>query len=125
MLRKKHKVAVATQDGRKVGEHFGSAKEFHVFTIDAGEVVGEEIRSNTAPCSHHDGGETGGCWDIVESLLFDVKVVISAGMGENAYVGILRRDVLPLVTEKVPIEQALRAYLRGELRENRDLLHPS
>jgi predicted Fe-Mo cluster-binding NifX family protein len=125
MISKKHKVALATQDGIKVGAHFGSAKEFRVFTIDAGEVVGEESRLNTAPCSHHEGGETGGCWDLIESLLFDVKVIISSGMGENAYVGILRRDILPLVTEEVPIEEALQAYLRGELRENRDLLHPS
>lgn len=125
MFRKKHKVAVATQDGRKVGRHFGSAKEFHIFTIDAGEVVNEEVRSNAEPCSHHEGGETGGCWDLVESLLYDVKVVICAGMGENAYVGILRRDILPLVTEEVPIERALQDYLRGELREDRDLVHPS
>ena len=125
MIRKKHKVAVATQDGIRVGAHFGSAKEFHVFTIDAGEVMEKESRSNTAPCSHHEGGETGGCWDLIENLLFDVKVIISSGMVENAYVGILRRDILPLVTEEVPIEQAVQAYLRGELRENRDLLHPS
>jgi predicted Fe-Mo cluster-binding NifX family protein len=125
MLRKKHKVAVATQDGQKVGAHFGSAEEFYVFTVDEGGVVDEEVRSNLNPCSHKDGGDTGGCWDLIEDLLFDVKVVICAGIGENAYVGILRRDILPLVTEEVPIDQAMQAYIKGELSEDRGRVHPS
>ncbi|MDY6795031.1 MAG: NifB/NifX family molybdenum-iron cluster-binding protein [Actinomycetota bacterium] len=125
MLRKKHKVAVATRDGERVCPHFGIAEEFHVFDIEGGKVVGREVRHNIEPCSHGEGGRTGGCWDLVEDLLPDVKVVISAGMGENAYVGILRRDILPLVTDEVPIEDALQAYLRGELKEKSEKVHPS
>lgn len=125
MLRKRHKVAVATLDGENVCEHFGIAEEFHVFTIEGGRVIDREVRRNIEPCSHRDGGKTGGCWDLVEDLLPDVKVVVSAGMGENAYVGILRRDILPLVTEEVPIESAVQAYLRGELQERSDRVHPS
>jgi predicted Fe-Mo cluster-binding NifX family protein len=125
MIKRKHKVAVATRDGKRVCPHFGIAEEFHIFTVDEGRIIGEEIRENREPCSHREGGNKGGCWDLVESLLQDVKVVISAGMGENAYVGILRRDILPLVTEEVPIDEAMKSYLKGDLRESHDRVHPS
>lgn len=122
--RKRHKVAVATQDGRKVCPHFGIAREFHVFTVEGGRVVEKEVRCNQEPCSHKEGGKTAGCWDLMDDLLTDVRVVISAGMGENAYVGILRRDILPLVTEEVSIEKAVQDYLHGQLRESPGKVHP-
>lgn len=125
MMKKEHKVAIATRDGTGVCPHFGMADEFHVFTISGGRVERREVRVNICPCSHREGGRTAGCWDVVEELLPDVKVVICAGMGENAYVGILRRDILPLVTGETTIEEALRAYMKGELRENQDRVHPS
>lgn len=124
-MRKRHKLAVATEDGERVSPHFSMAREFYVYTVEEGRVVDEEVRENFILCSRKDGGDAGGCWDIMKKILFDAKVVICAGMGENAYVGVLRRDILPLVTEEVPIGQAVLRYLRGELRENRSRVHPS
>jgi hypothetical protein len=47
------------------------------------------------------------CWEIIDRILSDVRVVIAAGMGENSYVGLLKRNVLPLVTEEIDHEKAL------------------
>ena len=89
-----HKVAIATQDGKEMAEHFGSAPIFLVYTLREGRVIDIETRSNSSNYASAEKDE--GCWQVIEELLPDVKVVISHGMGENAYVGLLRRDVLPL-----------------------------
>jgi len=45
-------------------------------------------------------------------------------MGENAYVGLLRRDVLPVTTSEEEVERAVEAYLRGRLEEDPGRVHP-
>jgi predicted Fe-Mo cluster-binding NifX family protein len=119
---KEHKIAIATRNGTKVAEHFGAAPIFVVLTIKRGKVTAREIRANTMICSHEDW-QVGSCWDLMETLLPDVRVVISTGMGENAYVGLLRRDVLPLVTTETDLERAVREYLAGRLQEDPGLVH--
>ncbi len=120
---REHTVAIALDEKEtSVAHHFGAAPAFLVLRIRKGRVVSREVRPNTHKCVHPSG--TLGCWEVMEQVLPDVRVVISAGMGENAYVGLLRRDVLPLVTQETDLEEAIRAYLRGRLREDPDLVHP-
>lgn len=121
--KRRHKVAVATLDETRVCSHFGSANSFHIFTLEGGRVVESEVRLNDRPCFHTLRGSKAGCWDVVDELLPDVKVIITAGMGENAYVGILRRDILPLVTHGGTIQEAVQDYLHGRLKEDPERIH--
>ncbi len=118
-----HKVAVATIDGKTLAEHFGSAPLFVVCTVENGKVVEREMRQNRLECRGGSGTRKPGCWELMESLLPDVRVVICRGMGENAYVGLLRRDVLPVTVHEEDIERALEAYLKGNLQEDPRLVH--
>jgi len=64
-----------------------------------------------------------GCWELMEELLPDVRVVICRGMGENAYVGMLRRDVLPITTEEENAGEAMADYLKDRLKDHPELVH--
>jgi len=120
---REHKVAIAITEGEQhVASHFGAAPLFLVLRVKKGKAISREVRTNTEKCIHASG--TLGCWEVMERVLPDVRVVISSGMGENAYVGLLRRDVLPLVTDETDVEEAIRAYLHDRLRENVELVHP-
>ncbi len=124
-LESEHKVAVATVDGDVIASHFGSAPFFLVCTVRKGKITGRELRENRKGCSRsREDGDTD-CWDIIEDLLPDVRVMITSGMGEKAYVGFLRRDVLPVVTMLSGVEEAVDAYLKDGLKEYPQLVHDS
>jgi len=118
-----HKVAVATVDGRVIAEHFGSAPQFVVYTVRKGRVLEKEPRVNRRECSRDTEDTQAGCWELMQELLPDVRVVICRGMGENAYVGLLRRDVLPITTEEEDAERAVKAYVRDNLNDDPNRVH--
>ncbi len=120
ILHQEHKVAVATENGKVIACHFGAAPLFAVYTVTKGKVTDEEFRVNRMECARGEEDTQAGCWELLEKLLPDVRVVICGGMGENAYVGMLRRDVLPIATDEELTQEALACYLKGELKENPD-----
>lgn len=118
-----HRVAIATEDGSRIAGHFRSAPLFIVYTVRRGRLVSTETRENTHASAPAPGDGQAGCWKVMEEVLDDVRVVIVSGMGENAYVGLLRRDVLPLLTEEEYVDRALEEYLHGRLKEHPELMH--
>ncbi len=121
---REHKVAVATTDGKRIAGHFGSAPLFAVYTVAKGRVLDWEMRANREGCSREEDDTQAGCWELMERLLPDVRVVICRAMGENAYVGLLRRDVLPVTTPEEEVEAAVEAYLKGRLVDDPGRVHP-
>ncbi len=120
-----HKVAIAVGSDGKISEHLGSTTFFIVYTVHGGKILEKEERLNERACSKREEDTEAVCWKLIEELLPDIKVMISRGMGENAYVGLLRRDVLPILNEEKESEKAIKAYLKGELRDCPHLVHPS
>ncbi len=120
--RGEHRVAIATEDGKRIAGHFRKAPYFIVYTVKGGRIVSGETRVN----SHASGGHGDGhaeCWEVVEELLDDVRVVIASGMGRNAYIGMLRRDMLPLLTDETSVQRAIKDYVRGRLKDRPELIH--
>lgn len=122
MLRE-HKVAIATEDGKRISAHFRSAPFFLVYTIKRGRLTAAESRENARAAAPLSGKGSAECWKVIDETLDDVRVVICSGMGENAYVGLLRRDILPLLTDEEYADRALDLYLRGCLKERAELVH--
>ncbi len=118
-----HRVAIATDDGKRIARHFRSAPYFLVYTVRRGRLLSVETRTNVHASLPEAGEGHAECWKVLEDLLGDVRVVIVSGMGENAYVGMLRRDVLPLLTSEERVERAMEEYLRGRLKESPQLVH--
>jgi predicted Fe-Mo cluster-binding NifX family protein len=123
IFHKEHKVAIASEDGKSIANHLGAAPLFVVYRVNKGKVIEKELRKNRWMHSVSQEDPLAGCWELIKELLPDVKVVISRGMGENAYVGLLRRDVLPINTDEIDTEDAIRAYLEDSLDDNPQLIH--
>lgn len=119
----KHKVAVALDPEGRISGHFRISPRFLVVTFDRGKAAGEEVRENPYADEEEREGSDALCWKIMEEILPDVRTVICGGMGESAFAGMLRRDVLPLLTSQKDAKKALDAYLRGRLRHEEGLIH--
>jgi predicted Fe-Mo cluster-binding NifX family protein len=117
------KIAVPTNDGTNISEHFGRSSGFLVFQIEEGRIAGRELRSNTG-CHNHDEGGCGnhaaGGGDpshsgIVRSIA-GCETVISAGMGRRAAEALKAAGINPVVAAcSGPAEALVAAYLAGTL----------
>ena len=116
------KIAVASDDGSTIARHFGRSACFIIFEIEDGKAKGREVRTNTFT-AHARGECTGdhlahahGHATILEAL-HDCQAVLCHGMGWRAAEDLKARGIQPLILpgELLP-EQALEAYLRGDLQ---------
>lgn len=113
------KIAAVTEDGERLSAHFGMAPYYKVFTIEAGEVVAEEMRPKPhhAHHPHHHGPHDHGHHDHRHADMFapiaDCQVLLCGGMGAPAYAK-AQAAGLEVVLVGGTIAEALQAYLRGE-----------
>lgn len=119
------KLAVPSDDGLTIANHFGKCAQFIVFSIQNEHVTGTEIRPNVSMCNHgehagptHSGHEhMGGHADFV-TLLHDCTVVLCRGMGMGAEQALAQNGILPVaVGELSTAREAVDAYLRGALTD--------
>lgn len=116
--------AVASDADGAVSMHIGSADLFVVVTMRGARIKSIEKRRNSDKCKpHEDRCGLPGCWNIIENVVPDVKAVICSGIGEKAYVGLLRRDILPIATSVSNVEEAIEKYRSGLLKHESELVH--
>jgi predicted Fe-Mo cluster-binding NifX family protein len=108
------KIAVPTDDGKRIAEHFGRARSFVIFEVNNGEVVSKEIIESNAPHARGEHGQGRG-WFM--DALRGCEVVIAAGMGRRAIVHFQEAGIKPVFTEVADAEQAVKAYVSGTLAE--------
>lgn len=117
------KIAVPTNDGLSIAEHFGRSAGFLIFQTENGQITSREMKENTAQhthaqssCGSHAGQAGVHDHTAILSALTGCDVVICAGMGWRAAEALKQagvRDVI--VTRPGPVEEPVRAYLKGEL----------
>lgn len=121
------KIAVASEDGKKISPHFGRAKLFVIFEIENGVIKNKEYIQNTFTGhakgvyeieEHHHKSHS----EIIESLK-DCKVVISHGMGRKLYDDLTSAGIEVCVTEETDVDKAIELYLKGELKNVSKLIH--
>jgi predicted Fe-Mo cluster-binding NifX family protein len=131
------KIAVITDDGKTISRHFGRAKYYQVIEIKNGEIIDRELRekighshyahreqrhfdqnkgSGTDPASHTKH-------ERMAEAISDCDALISGGMGRGAYQSMEIFGIKPIVTKIEDIDKAIDAYLKGELKNQIDLLH--
>ncbi len=140
------KIAVVTNDGRSISAHFGRALHYLVLTVEDGVITEREMRDKSV-CnhSHHHHGDENYA-DATQKLAIDLNlfseaappvdahshaptiiadcdVVLSRGMGRGMYHNLQRVGVRPVLTDLVLIEEAVTAYLSGQLQEQPHLVH--
>jgi len=126
------KIAAVSDDGKTISMHFGHARHFVVSTVENGQVVSREIRPKAAhghgerhehgPGGHH-GPEADNLHARMASSIDDCQVVLAGGMGRPAYDSLKSRGLEPIITDVRDIDQAVKAYIDGTLRNLMERLH--
>jgi predicted Fe-Mo cluster-binding NifX family protein len=130
------KIAVITDDGTSISQHFGRAQYYMVFSIEDGKIVEREMRakvghsqfSAVGPEEHHH--EQHGVDDTshtkhvqMAGSITDCEAVLCGGMGMGAYQSMLRLNIQPIVTNFLDVEAAAQAYIDGKLVDHTVKLH--
>lgn len=131
------KIAIVTDDGLTVSQHFGRADRVMVVRVEQGRVVERELRDKPGhrQFSHeheHEGGHHGhhGTGPGAHRrhagmavVIADCEAVICGGMGLGAYESMKSHGIRPVVTDVVDIDSAALAYAQGTLVDRSERLH--
>ncbi|MBA7561208.1 MAG: dinitrogenase iron-molybdenum cofactor biosynthesis protein [Dehalococcoidia bacterium] len=131
------KIAVISEDGTTISQHFGRAPYYVVVTAEDGEVVDKEKRDKPGHHSfahqhqeHDTHDERHGLGAKAQSRhasmaepIADCKVLIAGGMGWGAYENLTSRGIETIVTDIKTIDEAVKLYLEGKLLNLQQRLH--
>ncbi len=131
------KIAVITDDGRVISQHFGRAGYYMVITIEDGQIVDRELRNKIghshfvnqpheaeAPGQPHGMGEESHNKHIqMSDTIADCEALLCGGMGMGAYQSMASRGIKPVVTDITEVDRAALAYASGEIVDLVDRLH--
>lgn len=130
------KIAVISDDGVHVSQHFGRASLYVVATVENGKVVHKENRDKLghqhfAGAEEHYplGGRHG--YDAesqskhsrMASNIRDCQVLIAGGMGIGAYESMKSYNIEPVITDVQKIDEAIKLYIEGKLPNLLEKLH--
>jgi predicted Fe-Mo cluster-binding NifX family protein len=116
------RVAVASQDGESISEHFGRCAFFIIFDAEDGKVLRKELRKNTHT-SHSQGKcHAGGRGDQPHShatlvqALQDCQAALCYGMGWRAADELKQNGIQPVILDaRYSPEEAVAHYVQGKL----------
>lgn len=131
------KIAVITYDGKTISRHFGRAPYYMVITIENGQIVHRELRDKLGhaqfrnqPHAADVPGQPHGMDAashnkhlMMSDAIADCEALLCGGMGMGAYQSMVSRGIKPVVTDSWDIDQAVKAYVAGEIVDRVDLLH--
>ena len=108
------KIAVPTDDGKTISQHFGRARSFAIFEVENGEIVSKELIDSNTPHSRGEHGHQAGGWFM--SALSGCEAVIATGMGRRAIAHFEEVGIKPVFTDVTDAEEAVKAYSAGTLK---------
>jgi predicted Fe-Mo cluster-binding NifX family protein len=135
------KIAVVTDDGVSVAQHFGRARYYQVFTVDQGIVSSTELRDRTGTLHHHKSGHHDhdhnnhnqshhGAGAAAEdrhagmiSQITDVDILLAGGMGQGARSALGEAGIRVVATDSPETIAAVTAYLDGTLQHREERFH--
>jgi predicted Fe-Mo cluster-binding NifX family protein len=103
------KIAVTSQNRRDVTEHAGRCRNFRVFEVADGAVLGSTFVELPREASFHDSSPHD------PHPLDGVGVLITGGMGEGLRARLACRGIAALVTTERDPQRAVEAWLAGSL----------
>ncbi len=131
------KIAVISENGTTVSQHFGRAPYYVVVTAEDGEVVEKEKRDKpghrtfaqpgqehtTNEERHGFGAHSQSKHAAMAEPIADCQVLIAGGMGWGAYENLTSRGIETIVTDIKSIDEAVKLYLEGKLINLQQRLH--
>ena len=126
------KIAVVTNDGKTISQHFGRAPYYSIISVENNEEKSREIRQRQTghfgPHHHHhehhheNGGGHGYGPDARKSHfamaqeIDDFQVLIAGGMGRGAYENFKEAGLEVVMTDLKSIDEAVEAYVTGTIK---------
>jgi predicted Fe-Mo cluster-binding NifX family protein len=132
------KIAVITDNGKTISQHFGRASHYLVVTIEDGKIISREMRDKMGHAhfqgehheDHHEAGEKHGYGGAADNrhghmaeTITDCEAVLCRGMGMGAYENMKARNISPVVTDIADIDEAVLAYANGQIVDHIEKLH--
>jgi predicted Fe-Mo cluster-binding NifX family protein len=134
------KIAVISEDGVTISQHFGRAPYYIVFNIEDGKIISREKReklghshfaSESQPGNaHHDHSQGHGFDQAAQNrhaqmaeAISDCEVLLAGGMGNGAYVSLKAANIKPIITDIQNIEEAIQAFIDGTIVDHQEKLH--
>ncbi len=131
------KIAVITDDGKTISQHFGRALYYLVVTVEDGKLLSQERRDKAGhhtfasqeATEQHPSGPHG--FDPASrsrhgqmlASIQDCQVLLARGMGLGAQRSLEEAGIRPVLTDVENIQEAIQAFLEGRLAERPDLAH--
>lgn len=134
------KIAVVTNNGETISQHFGRSPYYKIYTVEDGDPVSVEMRerktghfaTHQGDGDHHheDHNHAGGHGFGAEAdrkhlsmakEISDCNVLIAGGMGRGAYEQFQQAGLEVIVTDLREIDDAIIQYLAGELHDQSDI----
>lgn len=134
------KIAVISDDGTTISQHFGRAPYYVVVTVEGGKVANKERRDKAGHHTFAGQDEAhhgpGGChgphgFDAAAqskhagmiSNIIDSQVLIAGGMGMGAYQSLKNQGIETIITDVTGIDEAVKLYLENRLPNLQERLH--
>jgi predicted Fe-Mo cluster-binding NifX family protein len=131
------KIAVITDDGQTISQHFGRAPYYLVATVENGQIVKREFRNKLGHAQFADqpheaeqpnqphGMDTASHNKHLQmaEAIADCEALLCRGMGMGAYQSMQTRGIHPVVTDIVTIDEAVLAYVQGNIVDQVERLH--
>ncbi len=131
------KIALITDDGITISQHFGRAPYYLVVTVEDGKIVQRELReklghshfTNQEHIEHHHNERHGfdpashNKHTSMAQAIADCEAIICGGMGAGAYESMRQLNIQPVVTDIRSIDEATQAYIDHKLTDHTELLH--
>ncbi len=122
------KIAVATNDGKRVTGHIGRCRSFMIFELNGEKIINQELRENIFTHhrmhqEHHHHGEGGGHSHAgLINGLKDCSYLISSGGGWRIVEDLKQNNITPIFSDVETIEEAMDKFIKGELKDDAGLI---
>ncbi|PIP76884.1 MAG: dinitrogenase iron-molybdenum cofactor biosynthesis protein [Ignavibacteria bacterium CG22_combo_CG10-13_8_21_14_all_37_15] len=128
-------IALVTDDGTTISQHFGRAKFFEVLIVENGKIVKREHREKmghhnfTQEEHHHSNGQHGldehshSKHVSMAEAIKDCQILLARGMGNGAYQSMLQLNIKPIVTDIRNIDEAVKSVINGTIADHTEKLH--
>lgn len=134
------KIAVISEDGVTISQHFGRAPYYIVFNIEGGKIIAHEQReklghshfvSESHPENmHHDHSQAHGFDPASQTrharmaeAISDCESLLAGGMGNGAYMSLKEANIKPIITDIQNIDEAIQAFINGTIIDHTERLH--
>lgn len=131
------KIAVITDDGKTISHHFGRAAYYLVATVEDGKIVNRELRDKRGHTHfvnevhvddessqyHGMGAASHDKHMQMATAIDDCEALICQGMGMGAYQSMEVAGIRPVVTDINTIDEAVMAYVQGNIVDRTERLH--